>query len=45
VRKADEILQQALEWMKDGWAQFPGTTEFSNPSPGTKEFCLSNTSS
>jgi hypothetical protein len=40
AHKADEILQQALEWMKDGWAQFPGTTEFFESIAGNEGILL-----
>ncbi len=40
LHKADEILRQALEWMKDGWQQFPGATEFFESIAGNEGILL-----
>jgi len=38
--KADEILKQALAWMKDGWQAFTGTTEFFESIAGNEGILL-----
>jgi hypothetical protein len=40
LQKADEILKIAIEWMKDGWAQFPGATEFFESIEGNEGILL-----